>query len=148
MLFDALLACLLKQEHDGVKIPIAGGILPFITTEAQALLAISWIEKGYIHTTDAPDVKVFELKQNDKFTILKTLYKLRAITNEQKQAVYDKVTDVPESDIKGRVVKFCEAAKDDAGAKAAAWELVTATTSDLTLYERAALLQGFYSWDQ
>lgn len=33
MLFDALLAALLKQDNDGVKIPIAQGILPFITTK-------------------------------------------------------------------------------------------------------------------
>lgn len=97
-------------------------------------LARSWIDKKKIHTIGEPDKAIYDLAQNNMFSICKVLFKSPHMTNEEKFAMLEKVLGDDKSDLAKRTRIQCETSIPDAAVKEKAWnEIINpkSTNSDI-----------------
>ena len=83
-MFNTLMVTLTKTTDEALKAPITDQIVSFISSPESVTLAQSWIDKHYIHTADAPDTKIQDLKEANLRSIIKVLFKSDHLANELK----------------------------------------------------------------
>lgn len=87
-MFDLLMALLQKGNED-LTVPVADKIFDFISGKDSVNLALSWIDKGFIHTADAPEEKVFKLNESNMRSIGETLFKTSYLSTERKMQLLE-----------------------------------------------------------
>lgn len=70
------------------------------------------------------------------------------MTNEFKKDLLEKHLGDDKSDLSKNTRIFCEAAQADPAVKEKIWKELINPNSTYSLYERRAMMGGFYSWDQ
>lgn len=61
-MFGTLMETLAKTTDQSLIAPMVDQMFSFISSEESVKLALSWVEKEYVHTSESPDVKIQELK--------------------------------------------------------------------------------------
>lgn len=90
----------------------------FISSEESVKLALSWVDKEYVHTADKPDDKIQDLKAANLQSICKNLFKSQYMTTDAKNALLEKVLKDDKSDIAKSVRLQCEVSIADPAVKA------------------------------
>ena len=111
-----------------------------------------WVERGHITDLDeygyVGKKQVFSLKSGHKYSIVKVISKSQNVPEITKQEMLDKVLGEDKSDISIQCRMQCEASRNHMGCKRTVWYELIDPKTKLSLKERQAKMNGFYSWDQ
>lgn len=87
------------MEDNSLKTPIVDNMMNFVSNADQVKLARSWADKKHIHTAEEPDKKIYDLAQNNLFSICKSLFKSPHMTTDEKKELLAKVIGDDKSDL-------------------------------------------------
>ena len=90
---------------------------------------------------------LYELKTSHKHTILRTIFKSKSFTTEQKMDLLETTLGDDKSDLAENCRAGCLAGLPDPEVKARVWQEVTDPNNTDSLYVRNAKMSGFYSMD-
>lgn len=145
-MLNMLLQCLQNNQDDSIRGPIVDNMFSLIASDAHVALACSWLEHGHIHATcENPTASMYELKQAHKVAIVKTLHKLQNLKIDDKARYLDMVLADDKSDTAVMTRLSCMAASATPDVKAQVWHDLLSPDSKYSLYEKRALMTGFYS---
>lgn len=107
---------------------------------------MKWLAGGHITSDNGSNL--FELRPNHKRAIVKRVHKSNHVSDQVKADILESTLGDDVSDIAQSVRNFCRATTSDLAVKEQIWNDILDPNSSLSLYEKNALMGGFYSWDQ
>jgi len=148
MMFNTLVELLESDIPEGVKNPLADNIFGFISSKEHIDLALGWNEAGNIYSPSNKEKVLLQLSKAHKNSIVVQIAKSSEVTSEFKKEVLNKHIGDDKSDLSKNLRITCEAAEADPAVKEKFWKELTDPNSTCSLYEKRAIMSGFYSWDQ
>lgn len=147
-MFNTLLALLQREDiEETIRIPIVDNLFGFLTDLEHIKIAREWLDRGAILKADGTEL--FKLSKKHKLSIVKVVFEEPSFENEEeKQELLEKVIGDDKSDIAVNARLTCRAYKATAENKEAVWKEITDPSSELSLYQKGALMGGFYSFKQ
>jgi 3-methyladenine DNA glycosylase AlkD len=108
---------------------------------------MSWLNCGFVHKEGSTD-NLRDLKEASKRQIVESIFELTCVSQETKDTILNKVLGDDVSDVAKNCRLTCKASIPTAENKAEIWEALTSENSEYSMYEREAMISGFYSYDQ
>ena len=146
-MFPVLHEMLEKDIPASIKSAVVDQLWGFLSSKNDVEMALKWVENGQIQDKDEKK-DLFELKQSHNMSIVKVINKSTHVSETCKMELLDKVLGEDKSDLAKQCRMTCEASRNHLGVKKATWNELVDPKSKLSLYERRAMMFGFYSWDQ
>jgi len=142
-MFPILYELLAKDAPASVKGCIADNLFSFLAAEKDLRLALAWVDAGHIQSEKGDDL--YKLTNTHKLKIVKVCHKSKALSADEKKQLLEKVLVDDKSDLARHCRLTCFATEP--ANKEQVWKDLLDPKSDYSLYDRRALMEGFYAWD-
>jgi hypothetical protein len=108
---------------------------------------VDWHLKGHFFHGEQRDNYLRPLMKSHRLSILKQFYKQSHISLEEKEKLKESILGTDQSDININVAHTCRASLPDPSIKEEVWNQLVDPESQLSLYQKKALMEGFHQWD-
>jgi hypothetical protein len=141
-----LLGILSTDVPQSVKDTIVDSLWGFLSHKDDIARALQWLTEGNITSADGQEI--FSLKPNHKRAIVKRIHKSSSVSDETKAEILQSVLGDDQSDLAKACRLTCQATTSNLEEKEKIWNDILDPKSSHSLYDKNALMGGFYCWDQ